>query len=169
MKGNHLTRQIKIRATENETRKLEDFIELICDEYHIYDAYYGNILASNTIAFELLEEFTRKGEGPEIDIFFNSSPTGLFFTMKVNELFLEFASLYERTCRLLDEDADPVAENEKQMMMIKLLSDEIKIDPEDGSFTLVFHVTGINEPLSIQRIELLERYYSNLLQKEKAR
>ncbi len=169
MKVNHLTRQIRLKTSETETRKLEEFIEQICDEYHIYDAYYGNILAANTIAFEIISGSGEKYNEPFTDIYFNSSPTGLFFTMKIHGLFLEFASLYERVSKNMDKVGGELRTEERSMLMIKLLSDNIKLDPEGESITLVFNVTGINEPLSIQRIELLEKYYSKLLEKEKAR
>ena len=89
--------------------------------------------------------------------------------MKIHGLFLEFASLYERVSKNMDKVGGELRTEERSMLMIKLLSDNIKLDPEGESITLVFNVTGINEPLSIQRIELLEKYYSKLLEKEKAR
>ena len=169
METSYKNRLLRINTDANHINKLEVFLEQICEDYKIYDAYYGNILAANTIAFEIISGSGEKYNEPFTDIYFNSSPTGLFFTMKIHGLFLEFASLYERVSKNMDKVGGELRTEERSMLMIKLLSDNIKLDPEGESITLVFNVTGINEPLSIQRIELLEKYYSKLLEKEKAR
>ncbi len=164
---NHLTRHIRLAATENDSRHLEQFIEQICDDYHIYDAYYGNILAANTITFEILRKL-QKEKGTTIDVYFNSSPEGLFFTMQLKKHFLDIARLYEKV-RSKDPDDPSAYSGELQpMMMIRMLTDEINLDPDEESITLTFHVTGINELLSLQRIQLLEKYYADLVKVQKA-
>ncbi len=164
---NHLTRHIRLAGSEKDSRHLEQFIEQICDDYHIYDAYYGNILAANSINFDILQKLQTK-KRTYIDVYFNSSPGGLFFTMKLKRHFLDVARLYEKV-RSKDPDDPSAYTGELQpMMMIRMLTDDITLDAGEESITLTFHVTGINELLSLQRIQLLEKYYADLVKVQKA-
>ncbi len=159
MKRNHLQRHLRINAQEAEINKLEAFIEQICDDFHIYDAYFGNIMASNTLAIEMCVEAADSKEF-NIDIFFVSRPTGMYFKLFICDYFLDIAKHYDNIKDKNAEDADAFEGESRRMMMIKLLSDQIRINPEDESIELIFYITGINEQLTNQRIELLEKYYS---------
>lgn len=158
MERKHLRRHLRISATENEINKLEAFIEQICDDFHIYDAYFGNIMAANTLAIEMCIE----AAGPKefaLDIFFIPRPSGMYFKIKLYDYFLDIVKHYDK---IKDKDpGDPEAFNGEshRMMMIKLLSDEIRIDQNEETIEMIFFITGINEQLTNQRIELLEKYY----------
>ncbi len=159
MKRNHLQRHIRIDAKENNINKLEAFIEQICDDFHIYDAYFGNIMASNSLALEMCME-VRGNKNFSIDIFFASKPSGMFFNIKLYDYFLDIVKHYDKIKDKGLNDIDAFADDSHRMMMIKLLCDEVIINDKEESIELIFYITGINEQLTNQRIELLEKYYS---------
>ncbi len=161
MKNKFLERKIRIKAQPGELNKLEAFIEKICDDFHVYDTYYGNIVASNTFAFEMCIE--RAPDKPfYFDICFTKKPTGMFFALKIHDYFLDFAKQYEIVKGLNVDDTEAFGGELEKMMMLRLLSDEIILNAEEESLTMVFHITGVNEMLTNQRIELLQQYYAKL-------
>jgi len=161
MKNNYLNRELRLKADINELNKLEDFIEQICDDFHVYDSYFGNIVASNNLALEICSACNNE-KNFYFDIYFKKKPTGMFFTLKVYDCFLDFAKQYEIVKEKSTDAPDAFNGYWHRMMMLRMLSDEIIIDPAEETFTMVFHVTGINEALTNQRIELLQKYYEKL-------
>ncbi len=161
MKKNYLERRLRLKADINQLNKLEAFIGQICDDFHVYDAYFGNILASNNLALEICIDCTTETTF-NFDIVFKKNPTGMFFTLKVYDCFLDFAKQYEIVKDKGIDDPDAFNGKWHRMMMLRMLSDQIIIDSKDETFTMVFYVTGINEALTNQRIELLKKYYEKL-------
>ncbi len=159
MKRNHLLRHLRISANEENINKLEAFIEQICDDFHIYDAYFGNIMASNTLAIEMCMEAAGNGDF-KVDIFFASKPSGMHFTIKLHDYFLDIVKHYDKIKEKDADDPDVFGGEWHRMMMIKLLCDKIIINSQEETMELIFYITGINEQLTNQRIELLEKYYS---------
>ncbi len=161
MKNKHLTRHIRLKPDISETHRLEGFIEQICDDFHIYDAYYGNILASNTMALEMLLEL-EGGQKGHADVYFNKTAKGIYFSIVLGGHFLDFARLYEKIRHMDPNDPEAYDGEGKTMMMIRMLSDEITMNSEKEAMVLTFYVTGINDMLSLQRIQLLEKYYERV-------
>jgi len=159
MKRKHLLRHIRIPANENSIYKLEAFIEQICDDFHIYDVYFGNIMASNTLAIEMCSYTAGENEF-NVDIFFAAKPSGMYFTIKLYDYFLDIVKYYDIIKDKDADDPDAFKGEWHRMMMIKLLCDKININAQEESIELVFFITGLNERLTNQRIELLEKYYS---------
>ncbi len=150
---------MRIVANDIEINKLEAFIEQICDDFHIYDAYFGNIMASNTLAIEMCME-AAGGNDFYVDVFFVSRPAGMCFNIKLYDYFLDIAKHYDKIKDKNADDPEAFSGEWHRMMMIKLLSDEIIIDQREECIELIFYITGINEQLTNQRIELLEKYYN---------
>ncbi len=161
MKNNYLERKLRLKAEIYELNKLESFIEQICDDFHVYDYYFGNIVASNSLALEICIDCTNE-KTFYFDIDFKKKPTGMFFTLKVYNCFLDFARQYEIVKDKSIDEQEAFNGEWRRMMMLHMLSDEIIIDSGKETFTMVFHVTGINEMLTNQRIELLQKYYEKL-------
>ncbi len=161
MKNNYLERKLRLKADINEINNLEAFIERICDDFHVYDHYFGNIVASNNLALEVCIACANE-KTAYFDIIFQKTPTGMFFTLKVYDCFLDFARQYDIVKDKSIDDPDAFNGQLHRMMMLRMLSDEIIIDSKEETFTMVFHITGINEVLTNQRIELLQKYYEKL-------
>ncbi|MDR4988754.1 MAG: hypothetical protein RG741_07965 [Bacteroidales bacterium] len=164
MKGKKAQHHLRLGSGANESNKLASFIEQICDDYHIYDAYFGNILATNTLLAELFFEKT-KTRNAHIDVFFHTSPSGMYFTMRLYESFLNIAGYFEKVKDMDADDPEAFTGEWRQAMMIRLMCDQITMEPGEESIVLVFHITGINDALTNQRIELLHKYFASINQK----
>lgn len=161
MNRTYLKRHLRLAAEQNELNKLEAFVENVCDDYHIYDAYFGNIMAANTLLFELFIDIIDKKDF-YIDMFFKSTPSGLVFTVKLDQYFLDLAGMFDRVKNLAPDDPEAYTGEGHRLMMLRLLSDDVMFDGENESIELVFYVTGVNDALTIQRIDMLHRYYEML-------
>ncbi len=159
MKRNLQNRELRLIIGQRYIKQIEKFVELICDDYHVYDEYYANIIAANTMLAEHICSVSNN-ENHRVDIRFVSDKSGMRFIYYLGDLFLDIASNYEISNNLpvgVVENND----NYFQMMFaISLLSDEIICDAKKETMELFFKITGINEMLTVQRIELLEKYFS---------
>lgn len=83
---NYRNRQISLRTGLDEMGRLEAFLDQICDDFHIYDDYYGNVIATMTAAYELI---TSINDTPKpVDIHFKTGPAGVMFSIALDEDFL---------------------------------------------------------------------------------
>ncbi len=162
MKNNHLTRHIKILAEGDDVHTLEKFIDQICDDYHIYDAYYGNIMTTIATLGELIGTI-KKEKGLYIDVYFNSSPAGLSFTIKLGRLFLDIAKDIEKAKKTDLNDPEAYIPSIQQVKTMEMLSDEIRLDPEEESIVIRFNISGINDMLSLQRVQMLDNYFQKVV------
>ncbi|MFO7873748.1 MAG: hypothetical protein R6U62_04630 [Bacteroidales bacterium] len=158
MKQNYLTRQLTLSADIEELPRLEAFLDKICNDYHVYDEYYGSIMATGPTMFELWLEHEKR-EDELFDLLFISNAQGLFFAIRPGSTFLTLAALFDRK-ENVDEDQPKDMDS---IMMVRLLSDDIELQADQERITVGFFITGINQSLTNQRIELLEKYFSSLV------
>ncbi|TVR40036.1 MAG: hypothetical protein EA394_08745 [Bacteroidia bacterium] len=165
MKNSHLQRNLVLKENSDRINQLEWFVEKICDDFYIYDQYYANILSALSLVCDLEESLSTTYQQTEMQILFNKDKNGLYFHIKLNEKFLDIAGLYEKAT-LLDgheQDAPEIDENTAVMHIIMRLTDKLVVNQNEQSITLFFRVTGINEMLGLQRVQLLEKYYADMV------
>lgn len=153
-------RQIRVAAGGDQTHAIEAFVEKICDDFGIFNSYYGNILFTLNEAVNFATE--KNGGGPEkVDIQFISRPEGLVFQVYLGDRFLEIAVLFSKS---LDDtlDKETMSADERNMVMIRMLSDEVNLNPDKEMMELVFYISSINQHLTLERIKVLDEYYSKL-------
>jgi len=161
MKRDLQNRYLRLIIGKDHIQEIEKFVELICDDYHIYDEYYANIIAANTMLAEYICELS-ENKDHRVDIRFIADKKGLRFVFYLGDLFLDFARYFEKT------DAFDIADNHnnnkylQNIIVIKLLSDSISIDQASERVELFFRISGVNEMLTNQRIELLKKYFDRV-------
>lgn len=167
MNQNYRHRVLEIPTGQESFSELEAFLDKICDDFHIYDDYYGNIIASITAAYELISTISKSPD--TISIRFQSGPTGVRFTIPLGDHFLELAARMQKMQNTTHTDMleDP-DEADQLMMQLDLLSDDLSLDGEEQAMEIAFHITGINDMLSLQRTQLLDNYYARLEVNKKA-
>lgn len=159
-------RQIRVATKKRDTHAIEAFVEKICDDFGIYNSYFGNILFTVNEAVNFAA--SKEGGGPEfIDIQFVSRPEGLVFQVFLGDRFLEIAVLFNKNMDELLEKED-ITEEERNMVMIRMLSDEVQFDPDREMMELVFYISSINQHLTTERIQVLDDYFSKLHQPKTA-
>jgi hypothetical protein len=156
-------RSIRILPSVNQIHKVEDFIEKICDDYHIFNSYYGIILFSVEEIFRTVALQSRaKPDILRID--FSSSHKGLMFTFYIGEGILEIGSMIQQDITLSEKDAD---DNTQQLHVVNMLCDDLVIDAEKGVLTILFNIVSINQHLALERNKALEQYYNQIHQTSK--
>jgi hypothetical protein len=161
MKRNLQNRYLRLIMGKDHVQKVEKFVELICDDYNIYDEYYANIIAANTLLVECICELS-KNENVRVDIRFIADIKGLRFEFHLGELFLDFAKYFEIAANQEFNENEPLHENVHKLIVIKLLCDEFNFDQEEGMIQLCFRISGIKDTLANQRIELLSKYFKTI-------
>jgi hypothetical protein len=159
-------RKLRVAATGKDPHAIEAFVEKICDDFGIFNSYYGNILftVSEAVNFALA-----KNEGGEehVDIQFVSRPEGLVFQVFLGDRFLEIAVLFSKN---VDEvlEKEEMTQDERNMVMIRMLSDEVNLDADKEMMELVFYISSINQHLTLERIKVLDEYFDKLHQPKTA-
>jgi hypothetical protein len=159
-------RKIRVNTRKKDTHAIEAFVEKICDDFGIFNSYYGNILFTVNEAVNFAA--SQKGGGPEyVDIQFVSKPEGLVFQVFLGDRFLEIAVLFSKN---IDEmlEKEELTEQERNTVMIRMLSDEVKFDPDREMMELVFYISSINQHLTHERIQVLDAYFEKLRQPKTA-
>lgn len=156
---------IRVVADRQHLHVVEGFVESICDSYNIINSYFGNIMFAVTQTFLFAIENRGDVTSSHIDISFHAESQGLVFTISLGDHFLEIAALLQKSVEdeLQSEKQDS---NNQNLLIIRMLCDEVRLDDTKNALTLVFYISSINEHLTADRLRELEAYYQKLLQKK---
>lgn len=172
MKQNYRRRHLTIRTGLDDISLLESFLDKICDDFHIYDEYYGNVVSTLTTAYELITE--NSPQQRDLEIHFQSLPTGVKFFIKPGEDFLQLAAKHMKIADLVNNPHDDgkqqkaYDESDNKLLLMTLLSDHVLFDSDKETIDITFYISGINDMLAMQRTQMLTNYYERLLRKTKA-
>ncbi|MBS4013199.1 MAG: ATP-binding protein [Bacteroidetes bacterium] len=158
-------RKLVVAVNEIGIHNIERFVEEICDDFNIFNSYFGNImmtvLEASENAFVFLEE---KEESKKVEIKFWSEKNKLVFQIAgKNEVYVKKVDVDNITVDNLDNKEFP-----ESHMIIKMLADEVKIDEKSNSITMVFYISSINYNTSIQREKSINEYFEKVIKKIKA-
>jgi hypothetical protein len=150
---------LRVKARRSEIHKVEALVEKVCDEYNIFNSYFGNILFSVSEAFEFA---VAKGNNQKyIDIYFESRPSSIVFKVGLGDYFLEIAALGNVELEQQLEVQD-INNTERSMVMIRMLCDEVNFDARQELMEMVFYISSINQHLTMERIRMLDEYFSKI-------
>lgn len=159
MKRSLHNRELRLIIGKRYIKQIEKFVEVICDDNHIYDEYYANIVTANTMFAEHICKLSNC-DNYKADVKFIRDKRGLHFIYHVGDLFLDIASSHDKIVRYKFENLDNEDDKVESLMPITLLCDDFVTDSENETIELFFKISGVNEMLSVQRIELLKKYYA---------
>ncbi len=157
-------RSILIPATKEHMHLVEAFVEKICDDYNIFDSYFGVILFSIT---ETFSAFVANNTDRKEDILlaFRSLQKGLAFQFFPDNSLLELASL------LQEKNIEPLTRDDNEascnLQIVNMLSDEIHVDHEKGMLEIVFNLVSINHQLALERAKELDLYFDSIQETKK--
>lgn len=159
-------RKLRVALKGKDNHAIEAFVEKICDDFGIFNSYFGNILFTVNEAVNFASAKRETGD-EYVDIQFVSRPEGLVFQVFLGDRFLEIAVLFSKQVdEVLEEEQ--MTEDERNMVMIRMLSDEVNLDAEREILELVFYISSINQHLTIERIKVLDEYFDKLHQPKTA-
>ena len=148
---------LTVKLHPEEIRKIEQFVDDICDQLFINDTYYGNILMSIT---ELFQALCHKTPGEVLNITYNTDYKEIKITAQPVDT--EIINVIES-----DIDIDQVTEGEynKNVYLIKSLVDQFEVD--DNALILNFDISALHNEIYKKRADQLQAYLKNEKVKKK--
>jgi serine/threonine-protein kinase RsbW len=134
---------------------VEKFIDEICDEYHINNTYFGNILISITETVKNAIIYgNNKNPDKKVRVKFEANPTYLSFYVSDEGKGFEYRDIYN------PEDLyNRSNRNKKGLYLITTLSDKVKFYNKGSEIELIFYISSVNLPLSIERLNKVNVYF----------
>lgn len=134
--------------------EVEGFVEDICDEFNIFNSYFGNILLCVTEAFQnALVHGNKEDEKKRIKVTFESLPLGLYFRIEDEGEGFNYEPYLEK--EYFPENGD----NRNGLFLIKSLSDEVHFYNDGRCIEIVFCISSINLDKLIDRVKNLDDYF----------
>jgi|GEM_PF-1689693 len=140
-----------------DLRKLELFVEKLCDQFNIYNNYFGIILYSLT---EVYRASTPKTKEPvSVKLVFNATAKGFVFQFFGSSWDGDFLEVLHKSCDL--EEKAELSDMEQTVAILKRVTDGIHLE-ENESIRVFFDIASIHFELSQSRIMLLDGYFDKV-------
>lgn len=141
---------ILLNKGAEDLNRLESFIESVCDEFNVYNDYYGNIVLSVVSLFEAIAQ--KNIDNQPVKMEFYNEEKGLSFEIypNNNKLIRESQLVLEERESILDDNSFD------WLFIIDHLADNLLIN--DESIILQFDIKSINAELASNRILALKSY-----------
>jgi hypothetical protein len=139
---------LEVELVPSEIRKIEHFVDDICDQLFINDTYYGNILMSIT---ELFNTLCEKSPGEILNITYNTDYKKV--TISAQPIDSEIINVIES-----DIDLDNILDGQfnKNIFLIKSLVDQYEI--KEDALILNFDISALHNEIYKKRAVQLQNY-----------
>ena len=139
---------LEVELVPSKIRKIEHFVDDICDQLFINDTYYGNILMSIT---ELFNALCEKSRGEILNITYNTDYKKV--TISAQPIDSEIINIIES-----DIDLDNILEGKfnKNIFLIKSLVDQYEI--KEDALILNFDISALHNEIYKKRAGQLQNY-----------
>jgi serine/threonine-protein kinase RsbW len=149
-------KKIELASTIKNLYLVEKFVEEICDEYNIYNSYFGNIMITLT---EAVKNAIVHGNQDNINKFvtveFESGVFGLRFRIEDQGNGFNHNQIPDPT----DLSDDSFENAGKGIFLIKSLSDEVNFIENGKIIEVTFKISSINQEMLFERTQQLKSYY----------
>ena len=139
---------LEVELVPSEIRKIEHFVDDICDQLFINDTYYGNILMSIT---ELFNTMCEKSPGEILNITYNTDYKKV--TISAQPIDSEIINVIES-----DINLDNILDGQfnKNIFLIKSLVDQYEI--KEDALILNFDISALHNEIYKKRASQLQNY-----------
>jgi hypothetical protein len=140
---------LELTLVRREIRKIEHFVDDICDQLFINDTYYGNILMSIT---ELFNTLCEKSPGKTLNIIYNTDYKQI--KISTQPIDKEIVKVIES-----DIDLDNIMDGpySRNIFLIKSLVDAYEI--EEDALILNFDIGALHNEIYKKRADQLQSYF----------
>ncbi len=147
--------QLKFKSLPENIYLVEEFVDTICDEFHVSNNYFGNIIVAITEAVENAMIHGNK-KNPEKNIFvtFEQKPAVLSFTIEDQGNGFDYNNVTDPT----DISKESNSNKGRGMYLIKSLADKVIFSDNGKKIELLFNISSINNELAINRINQFKKY-----------
>lgn len=139
---------LKLSLVPKEIRKIEHFVDDICDQLFINDTYYGNILISFT---ELFNTLCEKSPGETLNITYNTDYKRI--RISAQPIDKEIVNVIESKIDIDNIMDGPYSRN---IFLIKSLVDAYEVDEDE--LVLYFDISALHNEIYKKRAEQLQSY-----------
>ncbi len=149
MKNNQ---EFSIELKPNSIRRIEEFVDTICEQLFINDTYYGNILISITEFFNYLIEHKHNDNSDIRIVYFSDYKTVNITFYPIDNQLITLLSAHN------DIDTMPLEGDTKSLFVLFSLVDKISIN-ENNSISFEFDISAVHNSIYNSRSELLKIYF----------
>ena len=148
---------IKLKSEINELNRVIAFVENICDQYDIYNNYYGNIVTAITEAFYNAVIHGNKLDGTKtINLDFKLQEYGLEFIISDQGQGFDRKSILDPTDNIDNKTGNG-------LFIIEHLADKVEFDDKGSKIHLKFYISTLNKESADKRTNILKEFF---IQKE---
>jgi len=153
----HHRQKITLDRGLKDLRKLELFVEKLCDQFNIYNNYFGIILYSLTEVYRVSIPKTK--EAVSVKLVFNATAKGFVFQFFGSSFDDEFVDVLRNSCDL--EEKVELSDLEQTVAILKRVTDGMHLE-ENDSIRVFFDIASIHFELSQNRVMLLNGYFDKV-------
>lgn len=136
---------------------VERFIDEICDEYHINNTYFGNILISLTESVKNAITYgNNKNPDKKVRVKFEANPTYLSFSVSDEGKGFKHNGIYNPI-----DLYDSSLKTGIGLYLITTLSDKVKYYNNGSQIELIFYISSINLELTVDRVNKINIYFKD--------
>lgn len=154
--------KIEIYSNLKNVRKIEDFIDEICDYFNVHNDYFGNILVAVTEAVNnAIVHGNQSDESKKVTVIFEAKDGNLTFAVLDQGYGFDY--------RLIPDPTDPASDGiaGRGLYLMNHLTDEIEFNEKGNGVKLKFAITSINNSMATRRIEEFNKYVEEKKVEEK--
>ncbi len=148
---------IEVRLQPQSTRDIEHFVDTICDQLFINDAYYGNILISVTTFFE---ELLRYPGNNHVVITYHTDHQKV--SISFNPVDNQLIKTFEESMENVKNTGNEV---DKLGFLLGTLVDHIEFDDRD-KVTLEFDISALHNKVFQHRQTQLNSYFNHTIEEQ---
>lgn len=152
--------KIELKSDKLYINEVERFVEQICDEYNIYNNYFGNIMMSVLEAYTNAVKHGNKFDANKsVNIRFESEAGGLAFYIEDEGEGFDFHNIPDPT------DLKNKAEEGRGLFTIKSLADNVEFENNGSTLKIGFLIASINHEIAKHRADLFHNYVNQGIKK----
>lgn len=149
------SKEIRIESSLDEMYRVEQFVELISDEYLLYGNYYGNILMAVS---EAVKNAVIHGNGSDrrklVRIAVESTTEGLWIRVSDEGKGFDNKAVFNL------QNADKELSTEKNgLFLIHKLADEVIFKNNGRTIDMLFRINGIDESIFNRRVTFIHDFF----------
>ena len=148
----NLSKRLKIKTVNEGWPLVEKFVDEICENYHITNRYYGNIiLVIEEAVRNAMIHGNRNDPAKYVTISFVRKPAGLSFNVKD-----------EGPGFNINEIPNPLESEKKSgngIFLIRSLADKVKYNAAGNEVEILFNISSINQETTISRTAYVNKYF----------
>lgn len=141
---------LELHVNDQSLTQVEHFVDHLCDQLMINEAYFGNILMSLTEFFSLVVDYQK------------NETVNISYTTDYQQLTIKIEPIDNEIVDALDTDIDleNVVDSElnKRVFILNKLVDNI-IHEDDKSVSLVFDISALHSNIYDDRKMKLQAFY----------